>query len=320
MNVRRMLRSSSDVLLAAAACSLVGCAASAPAARPAQSPAPPPASRSELHAVQRVHRASFEDRPGMLLADLGQGWWAAFNPRTCAIDMVWRGDVDWRGKVYDFSQGNSQARGSVALTRMDPIAAMEAAVLTDEGPRNRLTGLDLSDFRTAYIAFDEQRRSPVRCELVEHTGGVREVLLSFESSTSHTSETEWMWNFKQVPRAVCDRARHASLGMASRAATKPIRNLRVYGERIAWRGAAGAPLPAEWGGYSLASGELTLRFTVDGAPVELRVAALADGTGVALRWTGVPTTATLDGHSVPAQQVIAMPAAGSAPARAEGAS
>lgn len=278
--------------------------------------------------VLHVQRAAFEDRPGMLLAELGQDWWLAFNPRTCAVDMVWRGSVDWRGKVYDFSQRTSRAvanASDIALDRMKPIATIDSVQLANDSPVVLLSGLDLRAFATAYIAFDEQSQTPVRCSLIETTASTdahptdpeapresapREILLSFESSTNYTSATEWMWNFKQVPGAVCARAHDAALSFACAKPGKPLRDVRVFGERIAWRGPSGAALAVAWRGYTLKNGALTIRFALDGALVEMGVGRLADGSGVALSFIGLPEGTTFDGARAPANLVLVAPAHG----------
>ncbi len=323
--------------VAACTCAVVEAPAFAPASAPNSAPVLAPAQVPVLH----VQRAAFEDRPGMLLAELGEGWWLAFNPRTCAVDMVWRGSVDWRGKVYDFSQSTSRAvanASSIALDRMKPIATIESVQLANDSPVVLLSGLDLRAFATAYIAFDEQSQTPVRCSLIETTASTgasptdhearrestpresaprestpresapREILLSFESSTNYTSATEWMWNFKQVPSAVCARAHDAALSFACAKPGKPLRDVRVFGERIAWRGPSGQALAAVWRGYSLKHGVLTIRFALDGALVEMGVARLADGSGVALSLIGVPEGTTFDGARAPTQLVLVAPA------------
>src|SRR5688500_19227121 len=60
-----------------------------------------------------VFRSVFEDRTRMVLLAPAPNWWMAFNPETCAMHKVWRGKMDYRGKVWDFSQENSRADGRI---------------------------------------------------------------------------------------------------------------------------------------------------------------------------------------------------------------
>ena len=72
-----------------------------------------------------VFRAVFEDRTGMALVALDADRFLAVNPHTCWTYKAWRGPVELRGKVWDFSQDNARARGDVLCAAPTTILALE---------------------------------------------------------------------------------------------------------------------------------------------------------------------------------------------------
>jgi hypothetical protein len=256
------------VLLAfAAAAALL--AGTAPGARPA------------------VHRAAFRDRAAMVLVDCCNGCWAAFNPRTAGFDTVWRGDVDWRGKVHDFSQESSRPRGTILRDRTQPIAQLDAVTLQ---PGEHVTLRTAATTRmplwhSLLVAFDEQVRTPVTVRVTENDGRDR---VRFRSCTNVSSDREWQWNFKSVRGP----SRPATVEWINDGTKpKPLRNLRLEGEEVAWMDGAGAALRVTWQGYDVRPDGVDLRFTLtakDGtaAPVVQRVAA--QGDGLRITTTGLP--------------------------------
>ncbi|MFZ4508886.1 MAG: hypothetical protein ACOYON_14450 [Fimbriimonas sp.] len=195
-----------------------------------------------------VFRAVFEDRPHSLLIAAGQNVWFAFNTTSCAFHKVWLGGVDLKGKVYDFSQENSQAQGKVLAKSYQEVFALPTQLPLPEGWTSRglriqdkgfrLTGdgaylesppLDLSAFSNLYVAFDEQsRRGRLRVE-VRNEGKVTEW---FQSSTDVSSETAWMWNFKYLlDRGTAARIRFSQDRDSDQ---KGLRAVRLYGDRPGW--------------------------------------------------------------------------------------
>lgn len=233
-----------------------------------------------------VHRAAFRDRAAMVLVDAGNGMWAAFNPRTAGIDCVWRGEVDWRGKVFDFSQETSRPRGDVLLDRTVPIATVPDTVLEPGqtvAMRTRATRSDL--WHSLLIAFDEQRRTPVTVRAVEADGTER---VRFSSATSVSSDTEWQWNF----RSLRGPALPAAVEWTNDGATpKPLRNIRLEGEQVSWTDRQGRALTVAWRGYEVTAQAVVLRFELSdsggrSAPVSQRVSA--DGAALRIETTGIP--------------------------------
>lgn len=241
----------------------------------ANAPAPP-----------AVHRAAFRDRAAMVLIDAGNGAWAAFNPRTAGIDVMWRGDVDWRGKVFDFSQDSSRPRGTIIVDRTAPIASHDGMTLA---PGESLTlpipENGASAWHALLVAFDEQVRQPVEVRVVDRDGSER---LRFESSTSVSSEREWQWNFKSVRGP----ALPATLAFTNRGTSpKPLRNIRIEGERAAWTDRAGTPLEVTWRGYSPQADGVILRFDLraaDGTTAAIEQRVVAAGRGMRIETSGIP--------------------------------
>lgn len=242
-------------------------------------------------APMHVHRAAFRDRAAMVLIDGGNGAWCAFNPRTAAIDMVWRGDVDWRGKVFDFSQETSRERGEVLRTRMAPLATAPDVVL-QPGETARMRSASSARLplqASIFVAFEEQDRTPVTVRVLENDGSER---LRFQSCTSVVSDTEWQWNFKQFKGPSSPAAVEWT---ASGARPKSLRKMRIEAEEVAWMD-HGKPLAVLWQGYDLAPDAVTLRFRLTdeqghSADVTQRVEPVgalgAPGSGLRVTTTGI---------------------------------
>lgn len=234
-----------------------------------------------------VHRAAFRDRAAMVLVDAGNGCWAAFNPRTASFDAVWRGEVDWRGKVHDFSQETSRPRGEMLRDRTRPIAQIEQVTLQ---PGEHVTLRTAATTRmplwsSLLVAFDEQVRTPVTVRVTENDGRDR---LRFQSCTNVSSDREWQWNF----RTVHGPSRPATVEWINEGAKpKPLRNLRLEGEEVAWMDGAGGALRVTWQGYDLRADGVDLRFTLtakDGTAAQVVQRVAPQGTGVRITTTGLP--------------------------------
>ena len=238
-------------------------------------------------AAPRVHRAAFRDRAAMVLIDIGNGVWCAFNPRTASYDVVWRGDVEWRGKVHDFSQDTSRPRGEILRDRTQPVATAPDAVLQ---PRQTISmptasGARMPVWHSLLIAFEEKGRTPVTVRAVENDGRER---LHFESCTHVTSDLEWQWNFKIMNGP----ARPASVEWTNTGTSpKPLRAMRLEGEEVTWMDGEGYGLTVNWKGYELTPDAVLLRFDLvskDGTRVEASQRVTAKGKGVRIETSGIP--------------------------------
>ena len=113
----------------------------------------------------------------MVIIAPAPGWWMAFNPETCAIHKVWQGKMDFKGKVWDFSQDNSRSEGAVfyaspsEIMRLPddgglPVGWTSQGVAPKKGSwefdvrGGTLTGpaIDGSGWQRVFVAFDEQGR------------------------------------------------------------------------------------------------------------------------------------------------------------------
>ena len=248
-------------------------------------------------------------------------WWMAFNPETCAMHKVWQGKMDFRGKVWDFSQDNSRAEGRILFASPSEIWRLADDGRVPDGWKSdglvpekggwtfptsgaKLTSppFDASGWRRVFLAFDETgRKGRVHVELADQAG--RAAPQWFESATSVDSDTNWQWNFKRVERPTSS----LRVTLSSTVPGKRVRNLRMYGDRPSWAGADGRPLSVVWGGYGLTDKtkavdiDYTLRLpsgksvsvrhrpesTQDGWTETLTVKGLPRGGSIALRREGL---------------------------------
>lgn len=201
-----------------------------------------------------VFRTLFEDRTRMVLIAAGAEWWLAFNPETAGWHRVWKGTIDLRGKVWDFSQDNSRAEGDTVLAPPDDLLSLHDEVFgmdaldwefdraewDDGGWKMRGDGasitspvVDLTGWERLYLAFDERsRRGPVRVEIVDDAPDEPVIVQWFDSTMHGTSGTDWQWNFKLITA----RREAARFRFVQRQAAheKSIRNVRLFGDRPAW--------------------------------------------------------------------------------------
>ena len=208
-----------------------------------------------------VFRCIFEDRTRMVILAVAPDWWMAFNPETCAMHKVWRGKMDFRGKVWDFSQENSRAEGQVffaspsELWRMpvNDIGRWKASGLTWDSNGWKLAPggvvdsatFSLQGWQRVFVAFDETGRQ-ARFDVRIRSGGEEQ---QFGSATHVSSDTDWQWNFKRVeiPASEGTTVRVTNPGSTA----KKLRNLRMYGDRPSWFDTEGRPLKVIWRGYDL---------------------------------------------------------------------
>jgi hypothetical protein len=186
-----------------------------------------------------------------------------FNPETCSPFKVWEGNMDFRGKVWDFSQDNSRAVGRVLAFSPTEILTLKDGDLDDwtvkgvvwdkawkfSGDGATLTSppFDLSVWQRVFVAFDEQsRRGRMKVE-VSSDGGRTWGKEHFSSALSVTNDTDWQWNFHQLAsRSPVARVRFVQ---EQGAFLKTLRNVRVFGDQPSWINKDGSPIGVVWRGY-----------------------------------------------------------------------
>jgi len=210
-----------------------------------------------------VFRLIFEDHTRAVAVALRKDFWYVFNPETGSPLKVWSGTMDFRGKVWDFSQDNSLAKGDVLAAAETEIMRLQDSVLDDwetkgvvwsdgwkfTGDGARLTSpvFDLSAWHRVFVAFDEQSRRGRMLVEVSNDGGATWGAEHFSSATSVTNDTEWQWNFKQI--ATVSHLARIRFVQTQGAHQKALRNVRVYGDQAAWLDQNGEPLRVVWRGY-----------------------------------------------------------------------
>ncbi len=261
---------------------------------------PAQAERDQFGPLPHVYRAAFEDRTSMVLYRAPNGLWFAFNPMTCTVQKVWKGEVEWRGKVFDFSQDNSRSKGDVLYELPSTLLKLEDGKLgegwsaegvewkdggwafTGDGAQLMFDDFRFFNYNRVNVKFDEKsRKGPI---LVRYTTpGERE--LSFHSTMHGSSQTGWQWNFKQVPSGRGNVFRRLTFVQEKGEYEKSLRGIEVFGDKIGWYwkasmftgnglspvktqedplGAAGRIPETVWRGYEVEAGgkSLTLRFDV----------------------------------------------------------
>lgn len=208
-----------------------------------------------------VFRGIFEDRTRMLLIAPRANWWMAFNPETGAMHKVWQGKMDFRGKVWDFSQDNSRAEGKIYFAAPSEIWRLpgegtgmvgwktsgltsEKGVWTFGSATSEIVSIptDLTDWHRVFVAFDETgKKGRFRVDV----SGTQPQW--FTSTTSVGGENDWQWNFKRIERPEKDTV----IKITTQVAGKKLRNLRMYGDKGAWFDSKGRHLEVLWDGYTL---------------------------------------------------------------------
>lgn len=212
-----------------------------------------------------VFRAVFEDRPRQLIVVLGGNTpkpvGFIIHPDLGGVRKVWEGTIDYRGKVYDFSQNNSRAEGRTLWEAPERVLEMPAdgagwtlqhVSAKDggwefDGPDAAISSPEFRAdvLQTAYVGFDEiGTKTRFTISLIDGSG---KVATEFGSSTAQ--DNGWQWNFKRLPSLKGPLTMRVTQKDGS--AKKRIRNLRVFGDRPIWFDGAGQPIPAQLMGYSV---------------------------------------------------------------------
>jgi hypothetical protein len=249
--------------------------------------APPAGFADRFGPLAPVHRLAFEDRGRMVLIRMPNKLWAAFNPATGAVQKVWRGEVEWKGKVFDFSQDNSAAKGQTLFQLPDllPMAQGQSwraeevevkdGVYSFGDAAGALTSpeIDGSGWTNVFAAYEEtSRKGPFRFSVHGQTGEEQ----WFATTMHGSSETAWQWGMKMLePKSSVFRLKVEKAAGFS----KQLRRLRVYGDRQVYS-QDGKALAVRWRGFRVLD-------AVAGA-AELRYDILAEPT-IPVRHTLRPT-------------------------------
>ena len=207
-----------------------------------------------------VFRSIFEDRTRMLVIAPRPNWWMVFNPETCAMHKVWQGKMDFRGKVWDFSQDNSRADGRIYFAAPNEIwrfpdagsmpgwtakgitAGSQGWVFSDADSELSSPPADLSNWHRVFVAFDETgKKGRFRVDI---SGSKPQW---FTSATSVGGENDWQWNFKRIERP----SRDTVVRLTTQVPGKKLRNFRLYGDKHAWFDREGRALEVNFDGYRL---------------------------------------------------------------------
>lgn len=196
-----------------------------------------------------VFRALFDDRSRMVILALKPGIWMAFNPDTCGVHEVWQGDIDFRGKVWDFSQDNSRPKGTLLYSSPSKIELVPLGETKEPTAPQPLSNapeykINTEDWDRVFMAFDEMgRKSRLRVELRDSTGKIAQW---FESATSVEGDSHWQWNFKQL---MVKPGTYTVKFYDPKNTGKQIRGIRVFGDRPVWFNPDGTRATVKWRGY-----------------------------------------------------------------------
>ena len=85
---------------------------------PAGTPVDPPPSTQPVHDRDPwVFRCVLDNNPRMLIINLGDGWWMAFDTVHCSIYKLWQGEIELTGAVYDTKHGpQPKAKGRFVVS------------------------------------------------------------------------------------------------------------------------------------------------------------------------------------------------------------
>lgn len=237
-------------------------------------------------------RAVFEDRPRQLVVRFGgnekDGKFFVFSPDTCAIRKIWRGGVQYRGKVYDFSQDNSSAKGTPLFEVISEALnvktfGVQAAAVADPSWRFDVAGqaytskpFAVGAWGPLYLAFEEQGDT-ASFEVAVRRQNEDEVI-RYLSSNTILGPQAWQWNYKQIPHWDSEPGEWTVEFKAGKiTAPKRLRRIRLFGDRLAWFDSAGKALAVRFGGYSTLKGSTSVAFAVGKTNVALQAVETPKG-------------------------------------------
>jgi hypothetical protein len=335
-----LLRSLTPTLLAL--CSSIASAAGAPVVTPLEAITDPPAAQPEVQVPGSrgrdpwVFRCLFEDRSRMLVVAPRPKVWFAFNISAGALYKAWSGDMEFRGKVWDFSQNSSRAKGRSLLSWTNDLVQLPDKVgqpargwsaegveykdgwsFSSAGSVLTSPSFDATSWTRLFIAYEElSHKGPARVE-VSTDGGKSWDAQWFDTTMHGSRDDEWQWGFKQVavePTAAM-RVRFRQLDPAF---AKRLRSIRVFGDHIAWwieRDGHTVSAEITWIGHELVKQTegVTLRFRAAGVEIDESLDASTESGSIHL-------TERLNVHEMPASSAnlglrLALPSLGPGGAR-----
>ena len=282
-------------------------------------------------------RLTLENKTRMLVAALRQDLWVAYNPANGTLHKVWSGGIQFRGKVYDFSQQNSATTGTTyhLLKKAFLLSATDETIL----PANwSATGITTGSAWTLATTAGTMLVSPA-VDLRQHdqvilayqTPGANNRLLVDVSNDNGATWTAQQWMSIDGPAAdghqklieVNGQAVKVRFRRNTTGATATLGDVTLFGDYRAWTMQTGGnpvAIKVDWRGYKLINHTdgIAIRYDVvlpDGARVgvEERPEALA---GIKLQRkftiTGLPASSRLslelDGTGYQAQHATTGPA------------
>lgn len=234
-------------------------------------------------------RAVFEDRPRQLIIRFAPETYLVFSPDVCAVRKIWRGGVEFKGKVYDFSQDNSSARGQTLFEV--PSAVMDGGAVRPIPPASNVWSFNKAGETIASEPFPIGAWGPVYLAFEERgdTGRFRVTLrregqdaYEYLSSNTVLGPTAWQWNYKQIPHDMNDPTGRYTLHFTCGEikARKDIQKIRMFGDRWAWFDDKFQPLPVRFLGYRKFKGVTKVQFRVGTAQVSLTPYLGSKGVGL----------------------------------------
>jgi hypothetical protein len=227
-------------------------------------------------------RAVFEDRPRQLIVRIAngpgdEGVYAIFSPDVCAVRKVWNGRINYRGKVYDFSQENSFGEGTALYeVPSQVLGPTDFGLRTASGdPVWRFTEVghavesrpfSLIHWGPLYFAFEE--RGDTDSVAIELSDATRQPVYQYLSSNTISGPNVWQWNYKQMPALPGRFQGQIRISAPTLKAPKDVRRARLFGDRLAWF-RENQPVPVQFRGYTRQGDKTTIRFTADARPIEL---------------------------------------------------
>lgn len=256
-----------------------------------------------------VFRAVFEDRPRQLIVVLGRGTSKpvgfVIHPDLGGVRKIWEGTIDYRGKVYDFSQNNSRAEGRTLWESPERVLEMPVDgkgwaldrvayknggwEFSEQGASVVSPIFSLDTIQDAYVGFDEiGTKSRLTITL---RGPDNEVLTEFGSSTAQ--DGNWQWNYKRLPPGLKGEA-VLVVTQKGDSETKRMRNLRVFGDRPLWFDTERKPVKSRLLNYEVDGPDrVTVVFDIGGSRVEWRPALTASEWSETYRVSGLAAGQTL---------------------------
>ena len=218
-----------------------------------------------------VFRMILENKTRMTVAALRNDLWVAYNPANGTLFKAWSGGINYRGKVYDFSQENSTTQGTVYYQGRNMIlrvpsttsipAGWTASGVTTGANVWTFTGgngatmtsplIDLTRYDNPIFLFYETNGNPLRVQW-SNDGGSTWTAQEYNSTRPGVNPQE---NQKLIVASGSSvRMRFLQQGNYN----KTINNISLFGDYRAWsatQNGSAIPVTVDWRGYATQSSE-----------------------------------------------------------------